>query len=310
MDSGTIGGGTMDSGADSEGPAVLGDPAQRRYGEPAGAERGAESMDGGNLTAGLVRIGDTVRRPALPQSLAVAHYLDHLERVGFPGSPRFLGRDRAGRDVVTYLGGDVPGEPLPAWAADDDLLVSVAELLRRLHEASSGFGAERDFAAPPGTVWRRDLVKVDLPEPEPTPELVSHLDVVPSNVVFREGRAVALIDFDLAGPTTRLLNLFTTAVHWVPLAPPENVPVAWAGVDQARRLRLFADGYGLPASQRLALPDFGIARADITWRRMKASAEQLGGGWARMWEQGAGDAILARKAWLSGAREDLLAALA
>lgn len=290
------------------------DPAQRRYTEPdprrsGPGDRPEHAVSGGNLTEGMVRIGDTVRRPAQPQSMAVAHYLDHLHRVGFDAAPRFLGRDDEGRDVLTYLEGRTPGDPLPAWAADDDLLVSVAQLLRRLHEASRGFCADRGFAAPEGTLWRRDLVRVDLPEPEPAPELVSHLDVVPSNVVVRGGRAVALIDFDLSGPTTHLLNLYTTAVHWVPLCPPDLVPEAWRGIDQFRRLRLFADGYGLPAEQRITLPDFGIARAGTTWRRMKASAEQLGGGWARMWENGAGDAILRRRSWLESVRDELLTAL-
>jgi hypothetical protein len=282
------------------------EPGRRHYAEPGETPSGEVALHGGRLTAGLVRIGGTVRRPAQPQSLAVADYLDHLERVGFDGSPRFLGRDAEGRDVLTFLQGDVAGEPLPAWVADDGLLASVARLLRRLHEASDGYAAERGFAAAPGTLWRKDLVTVELPEPEPEPELVSHLDVVPGNVVVRDGHAVALIDFDLAGPTTRILNFYTTAAHWVPLCPPARLPEAWQHVDQAARLRLFADAYGLLPTDRLRLPDFGIARADVTWRRMRASAEQLGGGWARMWADGAGDDILRRKAWLQQTRERLL----
>jgi len=304
------------SEADRPGPAAGGRPADHHYVEPAlrrypepEAAAPTEKLGGGNLTSGVVRIGDTVRRPPQPQSLAVADYLDHLHRVGFDAAPAFLGRDVLGRDVLTYLEGEVAGKPLPAWAAADDLLASVARLLRRLHEASQGYAAERGFAAAPGTVWRRDLVKVDLPEPEPAPELISHLDLVPGNVVVRDGRAAGFIDFDLAGPTTRMLNLYTVAAHWVPLCPPQDVPDAWRGVDQAARLRRFADAYGLPEEQRLMLPDFGIARAGTTWRRMRASAEQLGGGWARMWNEGAGDAILRRRDWLVEMRDQLLVAL-
>jgi hypothetical protein len=76
------------------------DPAQRRYhggdGEP------EVELPRGDVTEGVVRVGATVRRPHQPQSLAVAGYLDHLERVGFEASPRYLGRDDAGRDVLTY----------------------------------------------------------------------------------------------------------------------------------------------------------------------------------------------------------------
>lgn len=205
--------------------------------------------------------------------------------------------------------GEVPGNPLPAWSSGDEPLHSVGRLLRRLHDASEGYAAERGFAAAPGTRWRRDLVKVDLPAADPEPELVSHLDVTPRNTVVGDGRAVGFIDFDLAGPTTRLLNAYNTAVHWVPLCPPQDLPPAWEDVDQPARLRIFAEGYGLTAEQRAALPDLGIVRADLSWVRMRASAEQLGGGWARMWESGAGDAIRRRQTWLSGSRSELLAAL-
>jgi hypothetical protein len=60
-------------------------------------------------TEGVVRVGDTVRRPHHPQSYAIAAYLDHLERQGFQGAPRYLGRDSSGRDVLTFIEGDVAG---------------------------------------------------------------------------------------------------------------------------------------------------------------------------------------------------------
>jgi hypothetical protein len=255
-------------------------------------------------------VGGTVRRPHQPQSLAVADYLDHLERVGFDASPRYLGRDRAGRDVLTYLEGDVPGDPPEGWAADDGLLGSVARLVRRLHEASAGYAADRGFAAPVGSAWCRDLVRVEVPIADPEPELVSHADVTPQNVVVREGVAVGLVDFDLTGPVTRLLEVYNTAMHWVPLRPPEDIWPSWRSVvDQDARLRLFADAYGLSGAERVALPDLGIARADVTWLRMKASAEQLGGGWARMWANGVGDAIRRRQAWLTARRDNFVAVL-
>lgn len=257
----------------------------------------------GDVTEGVVRVGGTVRRPHQAQSEAVAGYLRYLEEVGFDGSPRYLGRDRQGRDVLTYLAGDVAGDPPDRWAAADDLLASVATLVRRLHTASAG------YTPPADAVWRRGLVLLDPPIEEPVPELVSHLDVTPQNVVVRDGRATGLIDFDLAGPTTRLNDVFNTAMHWVPLRPAADVWPTWPGIDRFARLRRFADAYGLTDAERAAFTDCGTAGADRSWRRMKASAEQLGGGWARMWAEGVGDAIRGRQRWLADRRENLLAAL-
>ena len=272
-----------------------------------------EMLPAGDVTDGVVRVGQTVRRPAQPQSAAVAYYLEHLRAVGFDGAPRFLGRDRSGRDVLDYLVGSVPSDPPELWAADEDLLASVGVLLRRLHDASAGYAADRGFAAPPGASWfSRPLpsdVAVDQVPAEPTPELVSHNDVTPQNVVVRDGRAVGLVDFDMAGPTTHLIDVYNTAMHWVPLRDPADIWPTWTGLDQPGRLRVLADAYGLTDSQRLSLIDLGVLRADRSWLLMKGAAEHLGGGWARMWHDGVGELIRRRRAWLTANRGSFLAAL-
>ncbi|SEQ40207.1 phosphotransferase [Microlunatus flavus] len=284
------------------------------YEELPGESEPEDELPHGDVTEGVVRVGATVRRPVRAQSGAVADYLQHLEAVGFRGAPRFLGRDRAGRDVLDFVPGAVAGDPPPAWAADDELLRSVGRLLRDLHDASEGYAADRGFAAPTGTQWFR------WPSPSeagpaavpvgPPPELVGHNDVTPQNVVVREGRAVALIDFDLAGPTTRLEDLVNTATHWVPLRAPADVWPGWSRTRQPERLRVLADAYGLGAAERASLVDVAVARADRMWWAMRGAAEHLGGGWARMWDHGVGDLIRRRQRWLLDHRDDLRAALA
>jgi len=278
-----------------------------------GADGIEQVMPRGDVTEAVVRIGQTVRRPAQQQSAAVADYLQHLQVVGFAGAPRFLGRDRSGRDVLDYLEGDVAGDPPEPWAAEAGLLASVGVLVRRLHEASAGYGADRAFAAPLGATWftrpwPAGLAAERLPV-EPAPELVSHNDVTPQNVVVRDGRAVGLVDFDMAGPTTRLIDFYNTAMHWVPLRDPVDIWPTWVGVRQPGRLRVLADAYRLSESQRAVLVELGTVRADRTWLLMKGAAEQLGGGWARMWDEGVGELILRRKAWLTANRDTLSNAL-
>lgn len=282
------------------------DPATRRYTGPGGEET---ELPRGDVTEGVVRVGGTVRRPGQPQSLAVAGLLDHLERAGFDGAPRFLGRDPAGRDVLSFLAGDVAGDPPERWAAAEDLLVSVADLLRRLHQASAGHLAGTGFAAPAGATWNRDQIRLPHPVPEPAPELVGHNDVTPQNVVVRDGRAAGLIDFDLAGPTTRLRDAFNTAMWWVPLFPERDAWPAWRDLDPARRLRLFADGYELDRPDRERFLAEGVARTELSLVRMRAAAEQHGGGWARMWRGGAGTRIRRRIDWMTAEQGRLTGAL-
>ncbi len=286
------------------------DPRERRYREPAGAAPVEVELPEGDVTEGVVRVGGTVRRPHQPQSPAVAALLDHLEHTGFEGSPRYLGRDERGRDVLTYLDGDVAGDPPQEWATTEELLVSVAELLRRLHDAVRGFLAGSGFAAPYGGVWHRDQVRVDVPGEVPVvPELIGHNDVTQQNVVVRDGRAVGLVDFDMAGPTTRLLDVVVAATWWAPLRHPHDLAPHWAALDGTRRLRLFADAYGLGHPDREQFVGLAIARAAVSQHRMRAAAEQLGGGWARMWSAGVGDAIARRQEWLSTHRAGLETAL-
>ena len=241
----------------------------------------------GDVTEGVVRIGSTVRRPAHPRSFAVAAYLDHLDSQGFDGAPRFLGRDSHGRDVLTFIDGTCAAQIPESWARSEVLLASLGRLLRRLTDASLGYrAAEFPFPAP--------LVA---PDPD-LPELVSHMDVTPQNVVVRNGLAVGLVDFDLARPTTVLAEFANTAMHWCPLMSDADLWPGWETTDRFRRLRLLADSYGLDDERRRRLPAFAVGAAGRSWARMKARAEQDGGGWARMWAEGVGDKILRRPEWL------------
>jgi Ser/Thr protein kinase RdoA (MazF antagonist) len=255
----------------------------------------------GDVTEGVVRVGDTVRRPRQEQSAFVAAYLDHLRRQGFAGAPRFLGVDDRGRDVLDFVPGDVPGAPPEPWACTDAVVAEVGRLLRRLHDASEG------WVPPPELDWfNRHRMPTDLP-PDlaalPAPDLVAHGDVTPQNVVFRDGLPVALIDFDMARPLPRLLDVLSTAMWWVPLQAPEDRAPAQRDVAVPARLTLFLDAYG--GVDRGALLDV----ADLAWRRswhaMRHNARTLGGGWARMWEEGVGDVIERRRAWFAAERAGL-----
>lgn len=274
---------------------------QRMYIPFPGEASDVELLPAGDVTDGVLRVGGTVRRPHQTQSFAVADYLDWLENAGFEGSPRFLGRDPTGRDVLTFMPGDCSAAVPEKWVQSEDLLASVALLLRRLHAASAGFvPSEHPFPQHPVPAERLHAGQ---------DRLVCHLDVTPQNVVVRGGLAVGLIDFDLAGPATAFRDSFNAAMHWVPLRDPVDAWSGWETLDPFRRLRIFADAYGWTADERRRLPEFGADAASLSYDRMEHNAGTLGGGWARMWTDGVGGMIRRRRAWLQANSGRLVSAL-
>jgi hypothetical protein len=257
-------------------------------------------LPAGDVTVGVVRIGDTVRRPRQESSERVADYLRHLESVGFDGAPRYLGVDAQGRDVLTFLAGYVPSAPVETWAAADDVLPGVAQLLRRLHDASEGY-------APPHRPLEPGRPPPRFPEGEP--EIFAQRDVTPQNTVFRDGAAWAVVDFDLSDWTTRSVDLANTAMHWVPLSDPVDRPPVYRDIDVATRLRLMLDGYGRDVISPAALLHAAELRFAAGHAAMRWAAEHYGGGWARMWDEGVGDVIQRRVKWFESMRPELADAL-
>jgi hypothetical protein len=247
-------------------------------------------LAGGDVTEGVVRVGDTVRRPVGPHSDLVHRVLRHLEDMGFDGAPRFLGLDASGREVLSFMEGEVAGRPWPAWVTDEDRITSVARLVRRYDDAVASLGIPAEAGArpePPGA-----------PPTLADPELIGHQDVTPENVVFRDGIAVALLDFDLVGPAARVDELSNVAQWWAPLLAPSDRPAVLADVDPARRCRLLADAYGLGRPDRERFVAVARARSERSWHLMRHTATTVGGGWQRMWDEGWGDVIHRRIAWL------------
>ncbi|MGI5272087.1 phosphotransferase enzyme family protein [Nonomuraea sp. CA-218870] len=197
-----------------------------------------EILEGGGVNQ-VIRRGATVRRPAGPWTPAVHALLRHLADRGFTGAPRAHGLDERGREILDYVPGQVAHDPAP-YARNDAVLRAVAVLLRDYHDATAGFTPPRD------ATWY-------FPPREPA-EVVCHGDVAPYNCVFRDGLPVAFIDFDTAHPGPRLWDVAYAAYRFAPLTAPghgETVPVP----EQARRLRLFCDAYGLAVAGRAALTD-------------------------------------------------------
>ena len=96
-------------------------------------------MRGGNVTAGVVRVGDTVRRPARPHTPAVHALLTYLHAAGFDGAPRPLGIDERGREVLSFIPGTVPWPDRFELLEPQQQLARAAALIREFHDAVTGF---------------------------------------------------------------------------------------------------------------------------------------------------------------------------
>ncbi|MEV0594990.1 phosphotransferase [Nonomuraea cavernae] len=249
-------------------------------------------LQGGDVTDGVVRVGDTVRRPVSPSTPAVHALLRHLEAAGFEGAPRVVGMDGLGREVLTYLPGTT-GVTRPT--VTDEALAGLAGLLCDFHNATAGFPLGGDG-------WEGGS-NDDAP-----PEVIGHCDLTPDNVVFEEATPRALIDFDLARPTTRLFDVVTTLRHWAPIADPVDLHPLQRGLDVGARVRLFCDAYGLPPRERRRLVELSRLRLHRSYVVMRDRAA-AGGSWGRMWAQGAGQRIRRAAAWLDVHEDELHAHL-
>lgn len=180
----------------------------------------------------VVRVGDTVRRPS--SGAAVHALLAHLEQVGFRYSPRLLGVDEHGREVLGY----VPGRSgRRGWAqvVPDAGLGAFAELLRAYHDAVADF-------IPAVHRWALEA------RPPLPGEIICHGDFGPWNVVWDAGRPVGLLDFDFAGPAPALADVAHALEYSVPFRDDEQCRcwLAYPSLpDRAARLEAFAEAYGL-----------------------------------------------------------------
>jgi hypothetical protein len=193
-----------------------------------------EELTGGNLTK-VVRIGDTVRRTSSPSAPTIHRLLAHVRAKGLLWVPEPLGWDEDGREVLSFIPGDVP-HAMPGWIWSESVLTDIARALRAWHDATADFTA-------PGAEW-------GLPASSPR-EVICHNDFAPYNCVFRNGRFAGAIDFDMCSPGARIWDLAYTAYRFVPMMPGPGSGSAFPGEKSPfeaqameERMRLFLSSYG------------------------------------------------------------------
>lgn len=208
----------------------------------------------------VARDGSAVVRRTDWWSPAVQGLLLHLERVGFAESVRFLGVDDAGHERLGYIAG-VSG--MAAWrkVIPEAGLREYAALLRRYHDAV------RDYVPEPGAAW------MTTDRPLRPGEIVTHGDVGPWNTVWRGDAIVGLLDWDQAAPRPAIHDVAYALEYAVPFRGDEDAMADIgfpAPPDRARRMRVFAEAYGLPGTDGLV--DAVLAEQEETLRATLAVA--------------------------------------
>lgn len=196
----------------------------------------------------IIKESNKVIRPGNVWTPYVHNFLRFLNEKGFKNIPVPYGQREDGKEIVSYVDGDVFHEGLPENLFTDRVLLESAELLYRFHEFSKAYvknltGTEE---------W---MLPARLPI-----EVMCHGDFAPYNITFADGHVSGIIDFDTTHPGPRLWDVSYAVYRWVPFMAPSNPESRESLTGQLRRMKLFSDRYGLTGNEKARLPGMMIER--------------------------------------------------
>lgn len=183
----------------------------------------------------IVHIGNTVHRPTGWWTPAVHELLKYLEKVDFKYSPRVLGFDEQGREILSFIEGE-SGKDGWAKIITDAGLRKYAKLLREYHDTIT------DFHPSEKSEWAYS--KGGLKEGE----IISHGDFGVWNIVWQNDEPVGIVDWDMAFPAKPRYDFLYALEYSAPFRDDETA-VKWHHFpeipDRKQRIKLFAETYGI-----------------------------------------------------------------
>ncbi|MET9021449.1 aminoglycoside phosphotransferase family protein [Actinopolymorpha sp. NPDC004070] len=229
----------------------------------------------------LVRVGDTVRRPAGHWTPSVQHLLGDLRARGFDLAPDPRGVDRHGREVLSYIEGRDQGFPFIPEILSDEGAEELGRLTRRLRELLSAYPCAADAR------WQ-------CAEGAPTPgEALQHGDLGPWNLLWGDRqRVVGVLDWDFAGPGDPWYDTGHLAWFTVPLMDDDRAGQRGfpSPPDRHARLEAFATGAGVSSRELVQV----VLRAQAEYERRVSTRS---GPWATFRQMGLNEKARGDRLW-------------
>ena len=183
----------------------------------------------------IIRMGNTVHRPVKWWTPAVHGLLKYLEGVGFKYSPRVLGFDEQGREILNFIDGD-SGKAGWEKIVTDDGLRKYTRLLREYHDAVSAYRPSCD------SVWAYSKGGVK------EGEIICHGDFGVWNIVWRNDKPVGIVDWDFVVPAKPKYDILYALEYSTPFRDDETC-LKWHHFpeipDRKHRIQVFAKAYGV-----------------------------------------------------------------
>jgi hypothetical protein len=183
----------------------------------------------------IIRIGDTVHRPTGWWTPAVHKLLQYLESAGFKYSPRVLGFDDQGREILSFIEGE-SGKDGWKKIITDDGLKRYGKLLRKYHDAVAGFQPDEksEWAYSAGGLKEG--------------EIICHGDFGVWNIVWQGDEPVGIVDWDLVFPANPRYDVLYALEYSAPFRDDETT-LKWHHFPEVpnrnHRIKVFAEAYGL-----------------------------------------------------------------
>lgn len=192
-----------------------------------------ESLDN-NQHRPIVRIGNAVHRPTSYWTPTVHEVLNYLESINFKYSPRVLGFDQQGSEMLTFLEGE-SGKAGWYKIHTEKGLQKYARLLRAYHDAIANYKPSTD------SVWA-------YAEGGLKPgEIVCHGDFGPWNITWEGDKPTGIIDWDLVFPAKPHYDVLY-ALEWSVPFHDDNMALQWHHFSEVpnrkNRLDTFLTAYG------------------------------------------------------------------